>query len=122
MRPHVLCPTGEARITPGDGLPARHVIHTVGPVWHDGHAGEAARLASCYRRSLWLAQTHGIGSIAFSAISCGVFGYPPAQAARIAVVSVRDWLAQQVLPQRVPLCCFDARMESHYRSSVGTRA
>ncbi len=72
------CPTGEARITPGFQLPARYIIHTVGPVWHGGEHGEAELLASCYRNSLALAEQHQLASIAFPAISCGVYGYPPA--------------------------------------------
>jgi O-acetyl-ADP-ribose deacetylase (regulator of RNase III) len=77
VRPGVRCPTGEARITGGHRLPARHVIHTVGPIWHGGHAGEPALLAACYRNSLELALQHGVESITFPAISCGVYGYPP---------------------------------------------
>src|SRR5881398_1519633 len=79
------CPTGEARITRGYGLPARYVIHTVGPVWHGGKRGEPELLAACYRNSLQLALEHGISSIAFPAISCGAYGYPVEQAAEIAV-------------------------------------
>lgn len=82
------CPTGEARITRGYRLPAKYVIHTVGPVWHGGDRGEAELLASCYRSSLRLAEEHGIRSIAFPAISCGAYGYPVDAAARIAVREV----------------------------------
>ena len=82
------CPTGEARITRGYRLPAKHVIHTVGPVWHGGNRGEPELLASCYRSSLQLAVDNGIRSIAFPAISCGVYGYPIDQAAEIAVREV----------------------------------
>ncbi len=84
------CPTGQARITPGFNLPARFIIHTVGPVWHGGGHGEAELLASAYRNSLAVAQEHGLRSIAFPAISCGIFGYPVEEAARIAVDTVRD--------------------------------
>lgn len=84
------CPTGQARITQGFDLPARYIIHTVGPVWHGGNRGEAALLTSAYRNSLALAEEHGLRSIAFPAISCGIFGYPVAQAARIAVDAVKD--------------------------------
>ncbi|MFQ5668753.1 MAG: O-acetyl-ADP-ribose deacetylase [Candidatus Binatia bacterium] len=94
VRPGVRCPTGEARITPGFALPARHVIHTVGPVWKGGGAGEPALLASCYRNSLALAATHKLRSIAFPAISCGVYGYPAEKAAAIAVREVSDFLAK----------------------------
>jgi O-acetyl-ADP-ribose deacetylase (regulator of RNase III) len=85
------CPTGEARITKGYRLAARHVIHTVGPQWQGGAAGEAALLAACYRRSLELARAHGLASIAFPAISCGVYGYPLALAAPIAVAATRSY-------------------------------
>ena len=112
--PGVRCPTGEARITAGHLLPARHVIHTVGPVWQGGDAGEAALLASCYRASLQLAAARGLASLAFPAISCGVFGYPHAQAARVAIEAIRAW--REPLPQRVVLCCFDAIMADRYRS------
>ena len=84
VRPGVRCPTGEARITGGYRLPAHHVIHTVGPVWRGGASGEAELLASCYRQSLRLAMEHDIASIAFPAIRCGVYGYPPALAAGVA--------------------------------------
>ena len=87
------CPTGQARITRGYRLKARHVIHTVGPVWHGGHAGEAALLASCYRESLALALRHGLRSLAFPAISCGAYGYPVDEAAEIAVREVARGLA-----------------------------
>ena len=114
VRPYVRCPTGEARITGGHALPARFVIHTVGPVWHGGTAGEPGLLASRYRESLHLAQAHGVESIAFPAISCGVFGYPPGKAAILAVASIREWLAAQPRPQRVLLCCCAASMAALY--------
>lgn len=82
------CPTGEARITGGHRLPARYVIHTVGPVWHGGGAGEAELLAACHRAALSLAVERGCRSIAFPAISCGVYGYPMAEAARVALTTV----------------------------------
>lgn len=85
------CATGEAKITRGYRLAATYVIHTVGPVWRGGRAGEPSLLASCYRRSLQLALAHGIRSIAFPAISCGVYGYPMDQAAEIAVRTCRDF-------------------------------
>ncbi|WCR12489.1 O-acetyl-ADP-ribose deacetylase [Paracoccus stylophorae] len=84
------CPTGEARITGGHDLPARHVIHTVGPVWRGGDADEDALLASAYRNSLQLARDHGLTSIAFPAISTGVYGFPPDRAARIAVTTIAE--------------------------------
>ena len=89
VRPGVRCPTGESRITPGFNLPARHVIHTVGPIWRGGNHGEAELLASCYRTSLALAHQHRVRTIAFPAISCGVYGYPVEDAAAIAVRAVR---------------------------------
>lgn len=121
VRPYVRCPTGEARITGGHALLARHIIHTVGPVWRGGNAGEPGLLASCYRESLRLAEMHGLESVAFPAISCGVFGYPPEQAAMVAIDAIRDWLSLHALPQRVLLCCFDTRMETHYRNAMAAR-
>lgn len=87
------CPTGEARITRGYRLPARHVIHTVGPIWAGGSRNEDALLASCYRSCLELARENGVRSVAFPAISTGVYGFPAQRAAGIAVRSVRNWLA-----------------------------
>jgi len=112
------CPTGEARITPGFGLKARHVIHAVGPVWHGGNAGEAAALASCYRSSMELARDHGLASIAFPAISTGVYGFPPAQAADIAVAAVGEMLAAATSIERVIFACFDKATASLYRARL----
>ena len=109
------CPTGEARITPGFALKARHVIHTVGPVWHGGGSGEAEMLASCYRTSLDLAREHNLSSIAFPALSTGIFGYPIEEASRIAVRTVSDWLALNPGFQRVVFAVFGADAESLYR-------
>ena len=112
-RPLGGCPAGEARATRGFRLPAPWVIHTVGPVWHGGEAGEAALLASCYRRSLEVADELGAVSIAFPAISTGAYGYPPAEAARIAVATLR------ATPTRVELArlvAFDQRTLSLYRA------
>ena len=100
------CPTGEARITPGFRLAARFVIHTVGPIWRGGKSGEPALLASCYRNSLALAEEHSCSRVAFPAISCGVYGYPIADAAVIAVSMVRKFLGNHSQPQTVHLCCF----------------
>ena len=108
------CPTGEARITRGYRLPARHVIHTVGPVWRGGGRGEDDLLASCYRRSLEIAAAEGLRSIAFPAISTGIYGFPADRAARIAVATVRAFLADHPLPERVVFCCFgEASVEAH---------
>jgi O-acetyl-ADP-ribose deacetylase (regulator of RNase III) len=110
VRPGVRCPTGEARMTGGHRLTARHVIHTVGPVWHGGGHGEPALLASCYGSSLELAARHGLASVAFPAISCGIYGYPPEDAARVAVRTVRAFLAAHSVPDRVTFVAFDAGM------------
>jgi O-acetyl-ADP-ribose deacetylase (regulator of RNase III) len=93
VRPGVRCPTGEARITPGFKLPAKYVIHTVGPVYRDGQHGEPEKLAACYRNSLALAAENGCKSIAFPCISTGVYGYPIEDAAKIAVLEVEEFLA-----------------------------
>ena len=102
------CDTGDAKITGGYDLPARHVIHTVGPIWQGGSAGEDQALASCYRRSLELAAEHDVHSIAFPAISTGVYGFPADRAARIAVATVAEFLAAHERPERVTFCCFGA--------------
>ena len=94
VRPGMRCPTGEARITPGFRLPAKFVIHTVGPVYRDGLHGEPEKLAACYRNSLALAAENGCKSIAFPCISTGIYGYPIEEAAKIAVREVRDYLTQ----------------------------
>ena len=100
------CPTGEARITRGYKLPAKYVIHTVGPVWNGGGQGEAKLLASCYQSSLRLAVQHGAKTIAFPAISCGVYGYPVQQACEIAVRETRSFLADEASIEKVMLVCF----------------
>src|SRR3954452_20850694 len=100
------CATGDAKITSGYKLPARHVIHAVGPVWHGGGAGEDAALASCYRRALELCQAHGLTSVAFPAISTGVYGFPADRAASIAVNTVIDALKAAPAVTRVIFCCF----------------
>ena len=100
------CPTGEARITRGYRLAARHVIHTVGPVWRGGRHHEAALLASCYRESLRLAVENGVKSIAFPAISCGVYGYPPEEAAPVAVSEVARFVREHPEIDRVIFSCF----------------
>jgi O-acetyl-ADP-ribose deacetylase (regulator of RNase III) len=100
------CPTGQARITRGYRLPARHVIHTVGPVYHGGGRGEAGLLASCYRESLRLAAAHACASVAFPAISCGAYGYPLEEAAEIAICTAAEFLDSSELPQEVTWCLF----------------
>ena len=117
VRPNVRCPTGEARITPGFELKAKFVIHTVGPVWRGGGDGEAGLLDSCYRRSLQLAQEHELRSIAFPAISCGVYGYSVDLATPIAMGAARTWQAAQLLPERIVFCCFGAAITAAYRRS-----
>ena len=100
------CPTGEARITGGYDLPCRYVIHTPGPIWKGGGHGEAELLASCYRSSLTLAVEHSCRTVAFPAISAGVYGYPLAEAAAIAVNTVRDFAAQDNTLETVTFVCF----------------
>jgi len=107
------CPTGEARITPGFGLPARWVIHTVGPVWRGGDHGESALLESCYRNSFRLALEKELASIAFPAISTGVYGYPREQAARIAVSAMKQ---HEPCFERIIACCFCAADADLYRA------
>ena len=100
------CRTGEAKITKGYQLPARHVIHTVGPVWHGGGHGEDEALANCYRNSLALAAQHSLTSIAFPAISTGIYGFPLDRAVRIAVAETLQFLAQPTSIERVVFVCF----------------
>jgi O-acetyl-ADP-ribose deacetylase (regulator of RNase III) len=112
------CATGEAKITKGYRLPARFVIHTVGPVWHGGGEDEDRLLASCYRRSLEIAQAHGLVSIAFPAISTGVYGFPAARAAAIAVSTARAFAAERDLPERILFCCFSAEQAALHRAQL----
>jgi O-acetyl-ADP-ribose deacetylase (regulator of RNase III) len=116
VRPGVRCPTGESRITPGFGLDARYVIHTVGPIWRGGGRGEPELLASCYRSALALVREHRLQSVAFPAISCGVYGYPRRDAARIAVREVRSWTPEQ--PTRVVLVAFDPAVRAALNDAV----
>lgn len=103
------CKTGDAKLTKGYRLPARFIIHTVGPVWHGGRSGEPELLASCYRRSMALAAAQGVRSIAFPGISTGIYGYPVEPAARLAVSTVREALADAASPvEEVVFCCFSA--------------
>jgi O-acetyl-ADP-ribose deacetylase (regulator of RNase III) len=119
VRPNVRCPTGEARITPGFRLPAQFVIHTVGPVWRGGEHGEPDLLASCYRASLQLARENATGSVAFPAISCGVYGYPIEEAVAIAVSTVRASLRSEGGIERIVFCCFGAAVAAAYRGRLG---
>jgi len=110
------CETGQAKITSGYNLPARYVIHTVGPVWHGGKRGEAELLKSCYQNCLELGREHGIGSIAFPCISTGAYGYPAEAAARIAVDTVREYLARTGSRMEVVFCCFNDSDKNLYES------
>ena len=112
------CETGDAKITNGYNLKARWVIHTVGPVWRGGGHGEEELLARCYQRSLELAQLHNVRTIAFPAISAGVYGYPMAQAAQIAVTQVMDHLQGESSLDRVILVCFNDRAEQAYSRAL----
>jgi O-acetyl-ADP-ribose deacetylase (regulator of RNase III) len=117
VMPGVRCPTGEARLTHGHALPAKYVIHTVGPVWRGGEHGEPQLLASCYRSSLELALKHGVRSIAFPAISCGVYGYPLSDAAAIAMRQVTDYMAEVPQLTRVVFVAFEADAEDALRAA-----
>lgn len=110
------CPPGEARITPGFDLKARYVIATVGPVWKGGAYGEAETLAACYRQSLQLAEAHGISSIAFPAISTGVYGFPKTAATEIAVNTVSNAVEGTSVIGEVVFCCFSSADLELYRS------
>jgi O-acetyl-ADP-ribose deacetylase len=116
------CPTGEARMTCGYDLPARQVIHTVGPVWHGGEGGEPELLRSCYTESLRLAAEACLETIAFPAISTGVYGYPKAAACDVAVSAVSDWLTARELPRTVTFCCFGRGDADLYRKRLGSGA
>lgn len=112
------CPTGEARMTPGFALRAKHVIHAVGPIWRGGDHDEDRQLASAYRASLDLAARHGLASIAIPAISTGIYGFPPGRAASIAVAAVKAALAVNRQPQRVVLCCFGPASTRLHREAL----
>lgn len=115
------CPTGEARITRGYRLPARWVIHTVGPVWQGGGHQEDELLASCYRNCLALAAQHSLESIAFPGISTGVYGFPMERAAPLAVAEIRTFLATHPLPRRVICVCFSEDAAAAYRKALAAR-
>jgi O-acetyl-ADP-ribose deacetylase len=109
------CPTGEARITPGFHLPAKFVIHAVGPVWHGGNAGEAELLAGVYRTSLRLAREHNLTSIAFPAISTGIFGYPLQAATDIAVETIRSEMGANTTLEQIVFACFSPEVLAAYQ-------
>lgn len=113
------CPPGEAKITQGYRLPARHVIHTVGPVWRGGNQGEEWILSQCYRNSLDRAAQHQLNSIAFSCISTGVYGFPKDRAAIIAIETCREQILGREYPQQILFCCFDQENYQIYRKALG---
>lgn len=112
------CPTGEARLTAGHNLSARHIIHTVGPVWQGGGEREAELLASCYRNSMEIALAQEVGVLAFPAVSTGVYRFPPENAALIAVSTVRRFLIRHVKPERVIFCCFSDSSAAYHRDAI----
>ena len=109
------CGTGDAKLTKGCRLPARYVIHTVGPVWHGGRQGERELLASCYRRCLGIARQHGIATLAFPSISTGIYGYPIDEAAGVAVAATGQFLAEPTCIREVTFCCFSEEDVNIYR-------
>ncbi|GAA5525712.1 O-acetyl-ADP-ribose deacetylase [Microbulbifer aestuariivivens] len=112
------CPVGEVRATPAFSLSAKRIYHTVGPVWRGGNLGEPELLSSCYRQCLSLARREGMGSIAFPAISCGVYDYPPELAVEIALEQVQDHLDRGSPPFEILFCCFDEAMAVLYRQQL----
>jgi O-acetyl-ADP-ribose deacetylase (regulator of RNase III) len=116
------CKTGDAKLTKGYRLPARFIIHTVGPVWRGGEAGEPELLASCYRRSMALAAGQGVGSIAFPSISTGIYGYPVELAAKVAVSTVREALAVVTSVEEVVFCCFSPGDLAVYEAALAEGA
>jgi O-acetyl-ADP-ribose deacetylase len=112
------CPTGKARITAGYDLPARHVIHTVGPVWLDGNHNEDALLAGCYRSVILLAEEHGLRSLAFPAISTGAYGFPLDRAAAIAVREIKEGLERNADLERVLVVCYNEENAAAYREAL----
>ncbi|RUX95603.1 O-acetyl-ADP-ribose deacetylase [Mesorhizobium sp. M2A.F.Ca.ET.040.01.1.1] len=112
------CKTGDAKLTRGYRLPARFIIHTVGPVWQGGGEGEASLLASCYRRSLEIALGHDCRTVAFPAISTGIYRFPKEEATGIAVDTVSNFLRQNAVPDAVTFCCFDEQTAEIYRRAA----
>lgn len=113
------CPTGQAKLTRGHNLPARYVIHTVGPVWRGGTAGEPELLASCYRSALQLAEQTGLATVAFPSISTGIYGYPIARACRVALRITAAFFERHSLPSRVTFVCFSTRDLDEYKVALG---
>jgi O-acetyl-ADP-ribose deacetylase (regulator of RNase III) len=113
------CETGDAKMTDGYDLPARKVIHAVGPTWSGGTNGEREKLASCYGRALEIAEEQGLRTIAFPAISTGVYGYPPDQAAEVAVKAVSETLDNTKGVEQVIFCCFDEESRKHHERALG---
>ena len=111
------CETGQAKLTKGYRLPAKYVLHTPGPIWRGGDRGEAALLASCYRSCLLLAESHGVESVDFPSISTGVYGYPMAQAAAVALRAIMDFLREHDLPRRVRMVCHTEEAARVYRQT-----
>ena len=112
------CATGQAKLTRGYRLPAKHIIHTVGPIWRGGTAGEPELLASCYRNALQIAADRGFATVAFPSISTGIYGYPIAPACRIALRTTRAFLEQRPLPRAVTFVCFSTRDRDEYRLAL----
>jgi O-acetyl-ADP-ribose deacetylase len=112
------CPTGGAKMTRGHRLPAKHVLHTVGPVWEGAGAGEDELLAQCYRSCFALVEEHGLRSVAFPAISCGVYAFPVERAARIAVAEIKSFLEANAAVERVLVVCFSEEVYDAYRSAL----
>jgi len=112
------CPAGDVRATPAFNIPVKRIYHTVGPVWRGGSLGEPELLAGCYRQCLALARRESMRSIAFPAISCGVYDYPPELAVEIAVEQVQQHLEKDCQPQRIVFCCFDEAMAELYRQQL----
>lgn len=108
------CKTGQAKVTPGFRLPARIVVHTVGPVWRGGHHGEEGLLADCYRHSLEVAVQHGARSVAFPCISTGIYGFPSDRAAKVAVATVATFVSEPTILAEVTFCCFAESDVGHY--------
>lgn len=116
------CKTGEAKVTQGYRLSAKYIIHTVGPVWRGGGEGEPELLASCYRRSMELAAERGVRSVAFPCISTGIYGYPVALAAAVAIASVREQVLEPTAIEEVVFCCFSAEDLAVYERALGEAA